>query len=462
MAEKSTKPIEYDFDYIENVIIKHLLYNHVFYDVIIDHIKVDIFENKHNRRIVLLLLKFNKKFRRQPTKTELKICLSKDELKEAYAGVKNNINDIDDDTSAELLLEYAEQFIKIRSFGNCLINISENWESVKGANDLIPFYSTMEQIITQGFRDDKLFDYFEHVDKHIEQLDEKNNYISTGIEWLDNKLGGGYYDNDKGLYVFAGETNVGKSIFLHNTAVSMIKANKKVLLISLEMSIKKYAQRISSTLNKVVYNDLRYEKDILKKKIITFKNTHPGAELLIAEFPPNTMPVTFLRGFINKVIKQHFVPDAVVIDYANLLVGQGNNSYERVKDVAESLRALCYLYNGPLITATQLNRSGYSGAGSSSQSKMYDSSGPSLTSVSESYGLPATADGLFFIYRTDQDKEDSTIHLSMGKNRDGDNTGVTRLGVDYSYLQLYEDESLNQTDEYSDVDSSIDEYSVPD
>ena len=49
-------------------------------------------------------------------------------------------------------------------------------------------------------------------------------------------LDGGFLENGRSIYVFAGETNVGKSIFLGNIAVNMAKQGKTVLVVSLEMS----------------------------------------------------------------------------------------------------------------------------------------------------------------------------------------------------------------------------------
>ena len=111
-----------------------------------------------------------------------------------------------------------------------------------------------------------------------------------------------------------------------------------------------------------------------------------------------------------------------------------------------------------MITATQLNRSGYSGAGSSTQAQVYDQRGPGMSSVSESYGTGATADAVFGLFRTDQDKEDNAIHLNIMKNRFGSNIGVTRLGVDYRTMTVFEDEALNENDEVGDIEISAGEY----
>ena len=56
------------------------------------------------------------------------------------------------------------------------------------------------------------------------------------------------------------------------------------------------------------------------------------------------------------------------------------NSYTDVKSVTEQLRALSYLFNCPVVTATQLGRAAF------------DKVDPGLEHTSESMGLAMTAD----------------------------------------------------------------------
>jgi KaiC/GvpD/RAD55 family RecA-like ATPase len=46
----------------------------------------------------------------------------------------------------------------------------------------------------------------------------------------------GFLEAGKSLYVFAGETNIGKSIFLGNIATNIAQQGKNVLVVTLEMS----------------------------------------------------------------------------------------------------------------------------------------------------------------------------------------------------------------------------------
>ena len=77
-----------------------------------------------------------------------------------------------------------------------------------------------------------------------------------------------------------------------------------------------------------------------------------------------------------------------------------------------------------------------------------------MTTVSESMGLPATADAMFDISQTEEDKELGIVRLGMMKNRFGPNFGKVALRVDWNTLDIYEDSSVNA------VESTIETYSA--
>ena len=234
------------------------------------------------------------------------------------------------------------------------------------------------------------------------------------------------------MYVFAGETNIGKSIILGNMALNIAGQNKSVLLVTLEMSEKMYTKRLSSSMTKIPIHELAVNTDDLRQQLIEYKNNHDKSRILVKEFPPNTITVNHLKGFIKKITSSGIHLDAIVVDYVNLLHSKiGSNSYERVKDAAEKLRALSYVFNCPVVTATQLNRSGY------------DQADPSLDTVSESIGLAATADGIFSFCPQEDDRELGIMRLGIMKNRFGPNFGSMAMRVDYPTLTVSEDPDID-------------------
>lgn len=448
-----------DFEYIENLVLKNCLENEQFLSIVIPYLNKDIFADKNNKTIVELLQKYFTKFNRKPTFSELQIFLNSSQLKDAYEKVKISIDKITEDIDKDLLIDVTEKFLKIQTFQKQLLDIASNWSSVQDKNDVVTFYNSLESIVGYSLRTSEGHNYFEDLQKHIDDLLTEDSRLSSGIEWIDETLQGGFLQNGRAMYIFAGETNVGKSIFLHNMAVNIMKQNKKVILFSLEMSEQMYNIRITSTLAQIDNDKLKTSIEDIKRGVDQFRILRPDSGLIVKEYPPNSITPAVLKTYTKQMIStKKFKPDAIVVDYLNLLTSDGVNSYEKIKNISEQLRALSYEFECPVITATQLNRSGYSGAGSSSQSQVYDKKGPAMTSVSESYGTGATADAMFGIYRTDQDKEDGAIHINVMKSRFGGNVGRNRLGINYRTMTIYEDTALNENDQVDDAENSAGEY----
>lgn len=435
--------------------MKNCLENEQFLSLIIRYLDTNLFADKHNKRIVSLLQQYFTKYGRRPTATELSLFLNSDKLKESYNHVQKSISTITESIDHDILLELSEKFLKLQSFQNSLLKIAEKWDTVNSKEDLISFYNNIEKIIGYSLRSGEGHDYFEDIEQHIEELLKETNHIKTGFDWMDEILGGGFEEQGRALYIFAGETNVGKSIFLHNLAINIMKQNKKVILFSLEMSEQMYNTRITSTIAQIDNKQLKNNVEGIKEGALNFIRLRPNAGLVVKEYPPSSVTPAALKTYAKQIITaKKFKPDAIVIDYLNLLAGDGVNSYEKVKTISEQLRALSYEFECPVITATQLNRSGYGNNGSATQTRVQDTSGPGMSSVSESYGTGATADAVFGIFRTDQDKDDNAIHLNIMKNRFGSNSGVTRLGINYRTMTLFEDKSLNENDEVDDIERS--------
>ena len=112
------------------------------------------------------------------------------------------------------------------------------------------------------------------------------------------------------------------------------------------------------------------------------------------------------------------------------------NSYSYVKSIAEELRGLAVEHNVPLITATQVNRSGM------------NNSDIDLTDTSESIGGPMTADLLLALISTEELEELGQIMIKQLKNRYSDPTVHKRfvVGIDRSKMRLYDCEQSAQDD----------------
>lgn len=423
---------KFDTDFYEHIIIRNCLTNENYLATVVEHLTPEIFNDKDIKNIVTIITDYFQKRSKVPTATEIKSYLIYEDQKESFKKVINGFKDLEDVDEKELF-ENTEQFIRERSVFNTMLDVTNICSSADKAVDTSIILDKFEKVCSISLLNEKGHDYYVDIDKHCSDLETVDRCISTGWDWLDRKMGGGFLEEGKSLYVFAGETNVGKSIFLQNIAQNIADTNKSVLIISLEMSEKAYCKRISANLSKIPFNDLRLNTKELKEIVINHKLKLPSSRIVVKEFPPNTMTVPQITAFIKKLSQSGLNFDAIVIDYLNLLTGAGDNSYDRIKRIAESCRAMSYMFNCPIITATQLNRGGYG-------------SDPGLDNISESIGTAATADVIIGLWQEEEDRELNVIKMSLMKNRYGPNFGTINMRINYPTLTLEEDNTLNADD----------------
>ena len=211
----------------------------------------------------------------------------------------------------------------------------------------------------------------------------------------------------------------------------------------MEMSEEKIAERIDANLLNVNIQDIAdLPKQIFESKVSNLAQKTQGT-LIIKEYPTASAHSGHFKSLLNELaLKKSFRPDIVFIDYLNICAssryraGSNVNSYTVVKAIAEELRGLACEANVPIVSATQTTRSGYG------------SSDVELTDTSESFGLPATADLMFALIKTDELEDLGQILVKQLKNRYNDLTIFKRfvVGVDRAKMRLYDCEQSAQED----------------
>lgn len=431
-----------DQDLYEYIVFYNCLVNSTYMAGVCEYVTPAVFKNKDIKSVISILTDFFKKNNTLPTNTEIKVYLNNDELKHSFKNVLLKLTEIDKKFNKDELLKNTEQFLKERHVFNALLEAADKLDSK--TLDTQKLLSKIERAVNIDLSTSYGVNLFEDIDYFLTELNKDEPTVSSGWKWLDHKLDGGFLENGRALYLFMGETNVGKSIFLGNIATNIAMTGKKVLLITLEMPEVMYSKRLASSITKIPMSDLKTQQQTLRQMLTETKDQNQKASILIKEFPPSTVNPGQIGAFIKKLEQSGYKPDAIVLDYLNLLgTNYGANSYERIKHIAEKVRALSYEFNCPIISATQVNRTGFG----------VDE--PGLETISESTGLAATADAIFTIWQKDDDKELGVVNLGIVKNRFGPNFGSTVLRIDYHTLTLKEDEIISGTAEALDFSKSI-------
>lgn len=416
-----------DLDTFETLIIYKCITDSCYLGTIAEYLKPDYFSNENIKNIINIITDFYLKNNVPPTPTEIKNYCVNDKLKQSFKNVLSSFESIDKDLNSKELYENTEKFLREKALMKAIMeDVIEKYETSNIDTSIV--LEKIQQASSISLTSDLGLKYFQDIERVITELNRAENYISSGYQWIDERLGGGFLQEGKALYVFSGQTNVGKSIVLGNIASNICSNGKTVLLISLEMSEIVYAKRLCGNFTNIPIFSLNHKLDELRDEISKYVRQNPKSQLIIKEFPPSTISVGNLTAYIKKLKQSGINPDAIILDYVNLLTtSYGTNSYERIKHITEQLRAVSYVFNVPVITATQLNRTGM------------NMTNPGLESISESHGLSMTADCIFGLWREQEDVELGRININVQKNRQGPNFGKASFAIDYSTMRIREE-----------------------
>ena len=406
-------------------------------------IKYNFYTSEEIDALSYLANKFYSKFNETPTKENIKLLVqnhpkSKERVSETIIDM---VFDVDlDKYDEEWLTTTAEAWIKWRTFNTSL---TDTIEFIK-TTEVTP--ENVESIVTKvkglindrnnlTFNSDLGLDFFDF-DSHDQKESEK---ISTGYNFLDRMLGGGY-DKGGNLVVYAGEQNIGKSIYLANDAANFVKMGTNTVVITAEMAAHKFVKRIGSNLLNININEYAEKaknRDHIKRRLETVGDgfTPPGS-LYVKQFPTSQATVLDIEAYVAQIEEELQIKvGAVVIDYINILANYRNqnteNTYMKIKQIAEDLRAMGMRNNWLIVTATQINRNGY------------NSSDIGMGDIAESAGLSHTADVMLGIIQDDLMRANQEYWLKVLKIRDGEGKGnKCKLNIDFNHMRLVETEDI--------------------
>lgn len=228
--------------------------------------------------------------------------------------------------------------------------------------------------------------------------------ISTGWPVLDREFNGGW---ERGtLTTFIAPTGAGKSMFLVNCGAAGVANGLNVLYVTCEMADYKIGLRFDSYYSGIEINQVAEKPIEVEDKV---RGIAKG-RLFIKEFPTKTATVQTIRAYIQRLnATKAFMPDMVVVDYADLL--RGGRSYgekrHELEGVYEELRALAQELNVIMITADQTNRSGL------------DMEVVTIGQIGESYAKATVCDLIMTISRRPEDKQMNAGRLFVAKSRLG-------------------------------------------
>lgn len=240
--------------------------------------------------------------------------------------------------------------------------------------------------------------------------------VSTGYKDLDGKLAG-FQKSD--LIILAARPSMGKTAMALNLAQNVaIKAEKPVLLFSLEMSKEQLVDRMLASEAGVNSWNLRTGNlsDSDFEKIGHAMGSLSEAQMFIDDTPGLT--VSDLRTKARREAHKREL-GLIIVDYLQLMSGgskfkSDGNRVQEISEISRGLKSVARELNVPVIALSQLSRS------VESRSPQI----PQLSDLRESGSIEQDADVVMFLYRDDYYNPDTSdkpniLDIFISKHRNG-------------------------------------------
>ena len=282
--------------------------------------------------------------------------------------------------------------------------------------------------------------------ERIDMLSKQDNPVTgvpTGFDDLDKKTAG-LQSSD--LIIVAGRPSMGKTTLAMNFAENAVIHHKiPVLVFSLEQPKEQLTTRMFSSLGQIDHERIRNGKldDEDWPRLTSAVKRLDVAPLFIDDTPALT--VHQVRTRARRMLRQHGI-GLIVVDYLQLMRGEGQNRVQEVSQISAGLKALAKELRVPVVALAQLSRAPASRTNQR----------PVMSDLRDSGSIEQDADVIFFIYRDEVYNEDSPhkgiAEINIGKQRNGP-TGTVHLTFRGQFTRFD-----NHTDPIPELAPAIEEY----
>lgn len=422
---------------IEKIILSNLIFNDYYSRKVLTYLKEEYFHNQTHLQTFILIKKHILKYNTLPTLQSLLIDLSSTPNVNEQISISCNdfINKLKPPSNIDniWLIDQTEKFCKQKAIHNALKSSIDIFDkSQNGMEDADKIPEILKKALSVSFNPSIGHDYIQDSETRYDHYKEKLPSIPFDLEYMNLITDGGLIPGT--LNIMIAMTGAGKTLFMTHCAANNISKGYNVLYITLEMSKYKIAERVDANLMNIPLSDLKeMPKDYFLKGFEKIRSMIPG-KLIIEEFPTASASVADFRRLINNLyLRKNFKPDIIYVDYVNicrsarLSSGEGN-SYSYIKAVAEELRGLAVEVGVPIVSASQLNRTGY------------NNNDVDLTNISESMGLPMTCDLILAMIVSEKLDQLGCVMFKQLKNRYNDPNFHKRfvVGIERSKMRLFD------------------------
>lgn len=431
--------------------IEYIFYHFILTDTeLTSKTKPEFFNSPCSRACFGLARDYVMKYHTPPTLTEMQELIKlnnlsetvKDDLIEILYTFKERLNEFTQEWLYDNATAWVQwmNFLKSVNNMNSYLKLNQEGISVDNIKEVMEHAKAM-------FNQECIIEFADDNGHGSDFWDAKNHKrikmarYSTGYPFLDLCMDGGYFAGS--LVTFVGAPKIGKSLWLQNLCAESVKHGENNAYITLELAEEIVNTRIGANLFNIKsseYHLVANDDEKMKEIIQNFRRSclvPPGA-LIVKQFPTSAASVIDLEGFLLEKEMElsteghpfHF--KNVFVDYINIMRNYRNpnteNTYMKIKQIAEDLRAMAIKHNWTIITATQTNRA------------QFDTNDINGSNVSESTALIATVDLMFGIIASPEMRNNNKYVLKCMYDRVARKDGYKKdftLHVDY--LRITED-----------------------
>jgi len=415
MSENTFEKYGSDF---QKKIVQALLVEKDFAEQMIDILDVNYFGLKYLRVVVAKYFNYYNKYNTFPSFSIL-VTILRDELsndgeekliKRQILEYLKHIKSSPLNGDMKYVKEKSHEFCKSQSMRKSLIRAVE---MIEGGN----YEGVVEEVKSSmdlGSERNLGHDYKSQIKDrmNIEEIDT----IRTGFDVLDHVdvFNGGLGKGEIGVVV--APTGVGKSLFCCILAANAMRNGKNVVYYTLELDENTVGRRIDANFSGIPQNQLSSYEDVVASAI----EKEASGNLYIKYYPTKTASVQTIRAHLNRLAIRRFVPDLVIVDYADVMKGARHADQKRleIESVYEDLRGMAGELGVPVWTCSQVNRAGS------------DNEVVELDDVAESYNKTMVADVVITLSRRLKDRMNKTGRIYIAKNRRGQDGLVYPLRLD--------------------------------
>ena len=423
--------------YQETIFYHYILGNPLF----LNTAKPDFFTNTNVKEIFEIAKEHALRYKEPPSKEQMIQLIQIKGLNEKFNNdmVEGLYN------AKQLLVQYDNEWlennigpwIQVRNLDNVMRKAIAYMKTTKvTADNASEVVEKIRHMLSSETSIDFTFDLGKNFFDAASHLQTRLSRTSTGYEYMDLCTKGGYWKGS--LIVLLGAPKSGKSMWACNLAAKSVMEGHNTAYITLELQEELVNMRIGANLLNVPLDDYEkftHDQDLLKQKLTTLRQRSfkTLGELHVKEFPASTASSNDIGAYLRKAQELlGYKFENVFIDYLNIMKNWRNpnteNTYMKIKQIAEDVRAMGQENNWAVISVTQTNRSAI------------DSNDFGNSGISESVGLLYTVDMLFAIIADPQMKARGEYFLKCLANRVGgyENTRK-RYIMDWKHARIEED-----------------------